>query len=117
MNLGLAAIILLVILYPVGYQLAKKESSPLISIPVLLLFLATAIYLLVSSWRLFLMMLGTGILVMGAIVFFEAASNARAGSEMEPYLRGRSKQSLFIGLILVGGSIYLFILSIIKCLE
>ena len=116
MNLQLVATIVLIISYPVGFWVTKKEGSPLIGIPVLLLFIASSIYLLVSSWLLFLMILGGGILILMGTASFDAGKKARELSESYPYLRGRVKQALFIGLILVGGGIYMLILSIIKCL-
>jgi len=120
MNFQLAAIILVIILSPIGFRMAKmKEPSRTIMLAgllVLLLFLASLIYLLISSWLIFLMVLGGGILILMGIASFDAALTARERSESYPYLRGRVKQALFIGLILVGGGIYLFILSIIRCL-
>ena len=119
-NLQLVAIILLVILYPVGFWVVKTGSRPLIGIPVLLLFVASLIYLLVSSWLLFLMMLGSGILMlMGTAtidVAREMSKKSRELPEIYAYLRGRVKQALFTGLILIGGGIYVFTLSIIRCL-
>ncbi len=87
---------------------------------VLLLFLACVIYLLVSSWLLFLMMLGSGILMlMGTVIISiarEMSQKAREIPQIYAYLRGRVKGTLLTGLILIGGGIYLFILSIIRCL-
>lgn len=115
MNFQLAAIILLVILYPVGFRMAKmKEPSRsvmLAGIPVLLLFLASLIYLLVSSWVLFLLILGGGILILFGSAGFATVLEARRASENIPYLM------LLIDLIAVGGGVYLFVLSIIRCLE
>ena len=124
MNFQLVAIILLVILYPVGFRMAKmKEPSRTVMLAgllVLLLFIASVIYLLVSSWLLFLMMLGSGILVlMGTAIISNAremSQKARELPEIYAYLRGRVKGTLFTGLILIGGGIYVFILSIIRCL-
>jgi hypothetical protein len=120
MNFQLATIILLVFLYPVGFWMAKmKEPSctgMIAGILVLLLFLASLIYLLVSSWLVFLMMLGGGIFILMGTASFNSAKKARELSESHPYLRGRVKQAIFIGLILVGGGIYLFVLSISRSL-
>ena len=124
MNFQLAAIIVLIIIYPLGYWVAKTGKSPLIGVPVLLIFLATAIYLLISAWLILLMMIGTGILFMMGTASFDAAAKAKLISgQMEEdegagdnYLKGRVKPAIFIGLILVGGSIFLFILSIVKSL-
>lgn len=125
MNFQLAAIIVIVILYPVGFWLTKRakrmELPLIIGIPVLLLFLASLIYLLVSSWLLFLMMLGSGILTLMGVASIDVAremsQKARDFPEIYAHLRGRVKGALFTGLLLVGGGIYLFILSIIRCLE
>ncbi len=124
MNFQLVAIILLVILYPVGFRMANmKEPSRTVMLAgllVLLLFIASVIYLLVSSWLLFLMMLGSGILMlMGTAIISNAremSQKARELPEIYAYLRGRVKGTLFTGLILIGGGIYVFILSIIRCL-
>ena len=124
MNFQLVAIILLVILYPVGFRMAKmKELSRTVMLAglfVLLLFLACVIYLLVSSWLLFLMMLGSGVLMlMGTAIISNAremSQKAREIPETYAYLRGRVKGTLFTGLVLIGGGIYLFILSIIRSL-
>ncbi len=114
MNLQLVAIILLIILYPVGFRMAKmKEPSRtgmLAGILVLLLFLASLIYLLISSWLLFLMILGSGILILFGSAGFGTALEARRASKNIPYLM------LFIDSIAIGGGIYLFILSIIRSL-
>lgn len=124
MNFQLAAIILLVILYPVGFRMAKmKEPSRNVilgGLLVILLFLASLIYLLVSSWLLFLMVLGSGILILIGIAIIsnarEMSQKAREIPETYAYLRGRVKGTLFTALIFIGGSIYLFILSIIRSL-
>ena len=129
MNLQLSAILLIIILYPVGFWLAKRakrmELSPIIGIPVLLLFLASLIYLLVSSWLLFLMVLGGGILILAGTALFDVALEAKQRSEIRdmngnslfPYLKGRFKEGLIITFILVGFGIYLLILSIIRSLR
>jgi hypothetical protein len=113
MNFQLAAIILLIVLFPVGFRMAKmKEPSStvmLVGLLVLLLFLVSLIYLLVSSWLLFLMILGSGILILLGSAGFVTALEARRASNI-PYLL------LFIGSISIGGGIYLFVLSIIRCL-
>jgi len=66
------------------------------------------------------MMLGSGILVlMGTAIISNAremSQKARELPEIYAYLRGRVKGTLFTGLILIGGGIYVFILSIIRCL-
>jgi len=124
MNFQLAAIILVIILYPIGFRMAKmKEPSRTVMLAgllVLLPFLASLIYLLISSWLLFLMVLGGGILIlMGTAIISNAremSQKARELPEIYAYLRGRVKGTLFTGLIFIGGSIYLFILSIIRCL-
>ena len=124
MNLQLVVIILLIILYPVGFRMAKmKEPSTtglLAGILVLILFLASLIYLLVNSWLLFLMVLGSGILMLiGAAIISNAremSQRARELPETYAYLGGRVKGALFIGLIFIVGSIYLLVLTIIKCL-
>ena len=114
MNFQLAVIILLIILYPVGFRMAKmKEPSRtgmLAGILVLLLFLASLIYLLVSSWVLFLLMLGSSILILFGITGFVTAQEARRASRNIPYLM------LLIDLIAVGGGIYLLVLSISRSL-
>jgi len=123
-NFQLVAIILLVILYPVGFRIAKTEEPSrtvmLAGLLVLLLFLDCVIYLLVSSWLLFLMLLGSGILMlMGTAIISNArlmSQKARESPEIYAYLRGRVKGIIFTGMILIGGGIYLFILSIIRCL-
>lgn len=127
MNFQLAAIILIIILYPVGFFLAKRKNIPLIGLPVLLLFLASSIYLLVSSWILFLMMLGGGILILFGLAGFSIEAEARRREKLIREMQsldldtqGLSRHVpypiLFIDFITVGGGIYLFVLSIIKCL-
>ena len=124
MNFQLAAIILLVILYPVGFRMAKmiepSRKEMLVGLLVLLLFLASFVYLLISSWRLFLMMLGSGILLLSATAIIsiarEMSQKARDFPEVYAYLRGRVKGTLFAGFIFIGGGIYLFISSITRCL-
>ena len=111
MDPQLVAAILIIILYPVGFWVAKTGGRPLIGIPVLLLFVASSIYLLVSSWHLFLMIIGGGILILFGTAGFDTALKARKASKGIPYLM------LFIGFIAVGGGIYILILSIIRCLE
>ena len=116
-NTQLVAIILLVVLYPVGFWLvASGRSGSLIGIPVLLLFIASLIYLGVSSWRLLLMMLGSGVLILSGAACFDIASKARRLPERPKYYRGRILQSLFVGFILIAGGICLFALSILKSL-
>ena len=125
MNFQLVAIILVIILYPIGFRMAKmKEPSRTIMLAgllVLLLFLASLIYLLISSWLLFLMVLGGGILIlMGTAIISSAremSQKARELPETYAYLRGRVKGALFTGLIFIGVSIYLLTLSIIRCLR
>ena len=128
MNFQLIAIVLLVILYPVGFMMAKmaktKEPSRTVMLAgllVLLLFLSSLIYLLVSSRLLFLMMLGSGALMLSGTAIIsiarEMSQKARDFPETYAYLTGRVKGILFIGLLLIGGGIYVFILSIIRCLE
>lgn len=127
MNFQLLAIILLVILYPLGFRMAKmaRTAEPsrkemLAGLLVLLLFLASFIYLLISSWRLFLIMLGSGIvLLIGTAIMSSAremSQKARDFPEDYAYLRGRVKGTIFFSLIFFGGGIYLFILSIMRCL-
>ena len=125
MNFQLAAIILLVILYPVGFKIARTEEPSgkemLAGLLVLLLFLASGIYLLISSWVLFLMMLGSGVLLIAgsAVISLapEMSQKARDFPETYAYLKGRVKEALFFGLLLIGGGICVFILSIMRCLE
>lgn len=105
MDPQLVAAILIIILYPVGFWVAKTGGRPLIGIPVLLLFVASSIYLLVNSWLLFLMILGGGILILFGTAGFSAFREARKVHFM-----------LFIDFIAVAGGIYLLILSIIRCL-
>ena len=127
MNFQLAAIILLVILYPLGYRMASRAMTRepsgkemLAGLLVLLLFLASFIYLAVSSWQLFLIMLGSGVcLIIGAVnmsIASEMSQKARDFPEDYAYLRGRVKGTIFLSLIFFGGGIYLFILSITKSL-
>jgi ABC-type transport system involved in cytochrome c biogenesis permease subunit len=127
MNFQLLAIILLVILYPVGFRMANparmREASRnemLAGLLVLLLFLVSGIYLLISSWVLFLMMLGSGVLLIAGTAAIslapEMSQKARDFPETYAYLRGRVKGVLFFGLLLIGGGIYVFVLSIIRCL-
>ena len=127
MNFQLVAIILLVVLYPVGFRMAKmarirepSRKEMLAGLFVLLLFLASFVYLLISSWRLFLIMLGNGILMLIATAIIdnarEMSQKARDFPEDYAYLRGRVKGTIFFSLIFFGGGIYLFILSIMRCL-
>ena len=87
---------------------------------VLFLFIASLIYLLIGSWILFLIMLGVGLLLIAGTaaisVAREMSQKVRDFPETYAYLRGRVKWVLFAGLLLIGGGIYLFILSIIRCL-
>ena len=98
------------------WLVASGRSGSLIGIPVLLLFIASLIYLGVSSWRLLLMMLGSGVLILSGAACFDIASKARKLPEKPGYYRGRILQSLFVGFILIAGGIYLFVLSILKSL-
>ena len=124
MNFELAAIVLIFILYPVGYMIATREESSgpvmLAGILALLLFLASFIYLLVRSPLLFLMTLGSGVLLLsGTAVISNArdmSQKAREFPESYAYLRGRVKGTLFAGVLLIGGGSYVFILTIIRCL-
>jgi len=127
MNFQLAAIILLVILYPVGFMMAKtlrmrepSRKEMVAGFVVLPLFIAILIYLLVSSWVLFLMMLGTGLLLIAGTAVISLAPDmsrrARDSPETHAYLRGRVKEAVFFGLVLIGGGIYVLILSIMRCL-
>ena len=127
MNFQLVAIILLVILYPVGFRIAKmarmrepSRKEMLAGLLVLVLFIASLIYLLISSWVLFLMMLGSGVLLIAGTAMTslarEMSQKARDFSEIYAYLRGRVKGAVFAGLLLIGGGVYVFILSIIRCL-
>lgn len=127
MNFQLIAIILLVILYPVGFMMARtlrmrepSRKEMVAGLLVLPLFIACLIYLLVSSWVLFLMMLGTGaLLIAGTAVISlapEMSQRARDFPETHGYLRGRVKEAVFFGLLLIGGGIYVFILTIMRCL-
>ena len=124
MNLQLIAVILLVILYPVGFRMAKMEEPSrnvmLAGVLVLVLFIASGIYLLISSWVLFLMMLGSGVLLIGGVAMIslagEMSQKVRDFPETYAYLRGRVKGAVFISMILFGGGIYLFVLSISRCL-
>lgn len=104
-NLQLVATIALIVLYPVGFWVAKTGGRPLIGMPVLVLFVASSIYLLVTSWLLFLMIIGGGILILFGIAGFSTFWEARKGHFM-----------LFIDFIAVAGGIYLLILGIIRCL-
>ena len=116
-NNQLVAIILLVVLYPVGFWLAASgRFSSLSGIPVLLLFIASLIYLGVSSWSLLLMMLGSGVLILSGAACFDTAWKAIRLPEKPGYYRGRILQSLFVGFILIAGGIYLLVLSILKSL-
>ena len=127
MNLQLAAIILLVILYPVGFLMARRAiagepsgKEMVAGLFVLLLFLASFIYLAISSWQLLLIMLGSGILlIIGTAIMSNAremSQKARDFPEDYAYLRGRVKGTIFLSLIFFGGGIYLFILSITRSL-
>jgi len=137
MNFQLAAIILLVVLYPIGFRITKtlrmREDPRMLRIGepsrkeevagfvVLPLFIATLIYLLISSWVLFLMMLGTGALLIAGTALIslapEMSQRARDFPETYAYLRGRVKVAVFFGLLLIGGGIYVFILSIMRCIR
>ena len=85
-NTQLVAIILLVVLYLVGFWLvASGRSGSLSGIPVVLLFIASLIYLGVSSWRLLLMMLGSCVLILSGTAFFDIALKARRLPERPEY--------------------------------
>lgn len=127
MNFQLVAIILLVILYPVGFRMAKmarmrepSRKEMLAGLLVLVLFIASLIYLLISSWVLFLMMLGSGVFLIAGTAMIslarEMSQKARDFPETYAYLRGRVKGAVFASLLLMGGGIYVFLLSIIRCL-
>jgi ABC-type multidrug transport system fused ATPase/permease subunit len=124
MNFQLVAIILLVILYPVGFRMARigepSRKEMLAGLLVLLLFLASFIYLAISSWQLLLIMLGSGILlIIGTAIMSNAREMSQKATDFPEdyaYLRGRVKGTIFLSLIFFGGGIYLFILSIIRCL-
>ena len=128
MNFQLAAIILLVILYPLGFRMASRmarmgvpsRKQMLAEAVVLLLFLASFVYLLISSWQLFLIMLGSGLcLISGAVnmsIAGEMSQKARDIPEDYAYLGGRVKGTIFLSLIFFGGGIYLFVLSIMRSL-
>jgi cytochrome c biogenesis factor len=126
-NFQLIAVILLVILYPIGFRITMmariREPSRkeiLTGLFVLLLFLASFIYLLISSWRLFIMMLGS---VISLLIGTAAITNMREMSQKATnfpedyaYLKGRVRRALFASFIFLGVGISLFILSIIRCL-
>ena len=127
MNFQLLAVILLAILYPVGFRIAMmariREPSRreiLTGLFVLLLLLASFVYLLISSWRLFLMMLGSGIsLLIGTAAITnmrEMSQKATDFPEDYAYLKGRVRRALFASFIFLGAGISLFILSIIGSL-
>jgi len=124
MNFQLVAVILLVILYPLGFRMARlgepSRKEMLAGLLVLLLFLASFIYLAISSWQLLLIMLGSGVcLIIGTAIMSNAREMSQKATDFPEdysYLRGRVKGTLFAGSIFLGGGIYLFILSIIRCL-
>ena len=127
MNSQLIAIILLAILCPVGFRMAmmartrKPSRTEILSgLLVLFLILASFVYLLISSWRLFLMMLGSGAaLLIGTAVIRNAremSQKAKDSPEDYAYLKGRVRRALFASFIFLGVGISLFILSIIRCL-
>lgn len=126
-NFQLIAVILLVILYPVGFRITMmarirepSRNEILAGLFVLLLFLASFVYLLISSWQLFLMMLGCGIsLLIGTAVITnirEMSQKATDFPEDYAYLKGRVRRALFASFIFIGAGISLFILSIVRCL-
>jgi cytochrome c biogenesis factor len=126
-NLQLIAVILLVILYPIGFRITMmariREPSRkeiVTGLFVLLLFLASFVYLLISSWRLFIMMLGS---VISLLIGTAAITNMREMSQKATnfpedyaYLKARVRRALFASFIFLGVGITLFILSIIRCL-
>jgi len=127
MNFQLVAVILLVILYPVGFRIAKmarigepSRKEMLAGLLVLLLFLASFIYLAISSWQLLLIMLGSGILlIIGTAIMSNAREMSQKATDFPEdysYLKGRVKGTIFLSLIFFGGGIYLFMLSIMRCL-
>ena len=127
MNYQLAAVILLVALYPLGYRIASRartrentSGEVLAGVLVLLLFLASFIYLLISSWQLFLMMLGSGICLLVGIanmsIAREMSQRVSAFPEDYAYIRGRVKWTVLLSLTFFGGGIYLFVLSIMRSL-
>ena len=87
---------------------------------VLLLFLASFVYLIISSWRLFVMMLGSGISLLIGIAAItnmrEMSQKATDFPEDYVYLKGRVRRALFASFIFLGAGISLFILSIIRSL-
>jgi cytochrome c biogenesis factor len=126
-NFQLIAVILLVILYPIGFRITMmariREPSRkeiVTGLFVLLLFLASFIYLLISSWRLFIMMLGSVIsLLIGTAAITnmgEMSQKATNFPEDYAYLKARVRRALFASFIFLGVGITLFILSIIRCL-
>lgn len=110
MNWQLAAVILIVILYPVGFWLTKTNRSLAFGVPVLLLFLASLVYLLVTSWITFLMVLGSGVLFLIGSAGFDVAVKARKVLRRVPGLM------LLIDFVAVGGGILLLILSVSRSL-
>ncbi len=127
MNSQLIAIILLAILCPVGFRMAmmartRKPSRMeiLAGLLVLFLILASFVYLLITSWRLFLMMLGSGAaLLIGTAVIGNAremSQKVKDSPEDYAYIKGRVRRALFASFIFLGAGIFLFILSIIRCL-
>ena len=128
MNFQLVTIILLAILCPIGFRITmmariRKPSRKeiLAGLFILFLFLASFVYLLISSWQLFVAMLGIGIsLLIGIAVISNAremSQKAKDFLEDYAYPKGIVRRALFASFIFLGAGICLFILSIIRCLE